>query len=113
MISSSLAEGISETLDILNHIDKSYVEKIPLKFIKFLEENKSKTYFPDMDHSKKLNELNLKKKTKDILLIIYMKYWCREEEKGNYYTALKRNQIKKEKEARIKYNPDNIFKKSN
>ena len=40
MISSSLAEGISETLDILNHIDKSYVEKIPLKFIKFLEENK-------------------------------------------------------------------------
>ena len=59
MISASLAEGISETLEILNHIDEAYVEKIPLKFIEFLEENKSRTYFPDMDHSKKLNELKI------------------------------------------------------
>lgn len=113
MVSASLAEGISETLEILNHIDEEYLEKIPLKFIEFLEENKSRTYFPDMDHSKKLNELNLKKKTKDILLVIYMKYWCKPEEKRKYYNALKENQIKKEREARIKYNPDNIFKKIN
>ncbi len=111
MVSVRLAEGISETLDILNHMNKVYMEKIPLKFIEFLEKNKSKTYIPNIDHSKKLNELNLKKKTRDILFIIYTKYWCGPEEKKIYYSALKENQIRKEREARIKYNPENIFKK--
>ena len=64
MVSVRLAEGISETLDILKHIDKVYVEKIPLKFIEFLEKNKSKTYVSNIDHSKRLNELNLIKKRK-------------------------------------------------
>lgn len=111
MVNIKLAEGISETLDILNHMDRSYVDKIPIKFREFLEKNKSKIYKPNLDHSKTINEMNLKNKTKDILTIIYMKFWCTPEEKKNYFNILAENQIRKEKEARIKYNPDNLFKK--
>ena len=32
MVSIELSEGISEALDILNHIDKAYTDKIPEKF---------------------------------------------------------------------------------
>ena len=40
MNSLEFREGITETLDILNHMDKSYTDKIPKKFKDFLEKNK-------------------------------------------------------------------------
>ena len=84
MISVELREGISETLDILNHMDRIYVDKIPENFKKFLERNKSKTYIPKLDHSQKLNEMNLKEDTKDILATIYIHYWANLKEKAEY-----------------------------
>ena len=69
--------------------------------IDILNENKVIGIFPE-------GTIN---KTKDILTIIYMKFWCTPEEKKNYFNILAENQIRKEKEARIKYNPDNLFKK--
>ena len=35
MINVEFSEGISETLDILNHLDKVYIDKIPEEFIFF------------------------------------------------------------------------------
>ena len=67
MSSLEFSEGITETLDILKHMDKSYTDKIPKKFKDFLEKNKSDSYTPHLDHSKKIKEMNLKEKTKDIL----------------------------------------------
>lgn len=113
MMYVELSEGISETLDILNHMDKKYTDKIPEKFKMFLEKNKSQTYVPNLDHTKKLNEINLKEKTKDILAIIYMNYWCTTEEKIEYSNLLVENKRKQQEKLREKYNPDNLFKKQN
>ena len=52
MISGEFSEGISETLDILNHMEKDYIHKISPQFINFLENNKSKSYICNLDHSK-------------------------------------------------------------
>ncbi len=110
MSSLEFSEGITETLDILKHMDKSYTDKIPKKFKDFLEKNKSDSYIPHLDHSKKIKEMNLKEKTKDILATIYMNYWCDAEQKENYIKTLKQNEEKYQEELKEKYNPDNIFK---
>lgn len=110
MSSLEFSEGITETLDILNHMDKSYTDKIPKKLKDFLEKNKSDSYIPHLDHSKKIKEMNLKEKTKDILATIYMNYWCDAEQKENYIKTLKQNEEKYQKELKEKYSPDNIFK---
>ena len=110
MSSLEFSEGVTETLDILNHMDKSYIDKIPKKFKDFLEKNKSDSYIPHLDHSKKIKEINKKEKTKDILATIYMNYWCNAEQKENYIKTLKQNEEKYQEELKEKYNPDNIFK---
>ena len=92
MLSIEFRESISDVLDILEHMEKEYVEKIPEKFMKFLEENRATQYVPYLDHSKKLTEMNLKEKTKDILAVIYMYYWCTPKEKEEYIELLKSNE---------------------
>ena len=110
MISLEFSEGITETLDILNHMDKSYTDKIPKKFKDFLEKNKLDSYIPHLDHSKKIKEMNLKEKTKDILATIYMNYWCNSEQKEDYIRRLKQNEERFQENLREKYNPNDIFK---
>ena len=91
-------------------MDKTYIDKIPKKFIEFLENNKSANYISNLNHSKKINEMNVKEKTKDILAIIYMMYWCNSEKKSNYAKLLKHNNDKHQQELREKYNPNDLFK---
>ena len=113
MVSVEYSEGITETLDILNHMSVSDVSKISKKFMDFLERNKSKDYVPNLDYSKKLYEMNLKEKTKAILATIYLNYWCNDEQKIEYKKILKENEEKYQKELREKYSTDNIFKRNN
>lgn len=110
MVSAELSEGITETLDILKHMKETDVNKISKGFIDFLEKNQSTGYVPNLDYSKKINEMDLKEKTKDILATIYLNYWCNDEQKANYLRLLKENERKHQEELREKYNPDNIFK---
>jgi len=110
MVSLEFSEGISETLDVLKHTNRVYVDKISRKFMEFLEKNKSDSYSSNLDHSKKLNEMNLKEKTKDILAVIYMNYWCTPQQKAEYSELLRENERKYQEELREKYNPDNIFR---
>ena len=105
-------KGISETLDILNHMEKEETDKIPNKFIKYLEENKLEDYTPEFDHSLELSQMNLSEETKDILAVIYMNYWCDAEEKKDYAEILKENENKYQEELKVKYNPDKIFDKT-
>ena len=102
MVSKELSEGLSQLLEILNNMPTSLVEKIPKKFLEYIEVNKSITYVP---------VLPIKEKTKDLLAIIYMNYWCNEEEKKEYISILNENERRYQKLLKEKYNPDNIFKK--
>ncbi len=109
MVSLEFSEGITETLDILKHMKEADVNKISKGFMDFLEKNKSTDYVPNLDHSKKLNEMDLKEKTKDILATIYLNYWCNDEQKADYLKVLKENEKKHQEELREKYNPDSLF----
>lgn len=111
MVNRDYREALSEIDDILNYLDESVVEKIPFKFKEFVRLNKSKTYMPKFNHNKKLSELPIKDKTRRMLAVIYMNFLCNEEEKRKFLITLKENEIRKQKELREKYNPDDLFKR--
>ena len=111
MVNVEFSESITETLDILEHMGKNYIDRIPKKFMQFLRKNKSTNYISNLDHSKKLSELNLKEKTKDILAIIYIKYWCTKQEKADFSSLLEENERKYQEKSRKKYNVNSIFQK--
>lgn len=103
--------GLAEVSDILNHMDKSYKDKISKEFLNFIEEHKEKNCVLTLDYSKKLDDMNLNKKTRPILAIIYTKFWCNPQEKKEYLKKLEENEISYQKLLREKYNPDDVIKK--
>ncbi len=109
MVSTEYSEAIVEVLDILQYSDDYIIERIPKKLIEFWERNKSITYKSNLDHSKPINEMKLKDKTKSLITMIYLNYLCDETQKKNTQLILKNNEEKYQKELREKYNPDNIF----
>ena len=110
MVSDAYSEAAVEVLDILNHTREEDVNKIPKKFLEFLENNKSKTYISNLDHTKTIKEMNLKPKTEALLGLIYLKYWANDEEKIVFKKRAKEIEIKYQEELREKYNTDNLFK---
>lgn len=111
MLSVEYQKSITEVLDILDNTDESLVNKIPKKFLKFLNENKSDTYIPNLEYDKELENMNLMPKTKTILSIIYMKYWSDENELRNVKQVQYDNEKKHQNMLEEKYSYDNLFKK--
>ena len=110
MVSVKYSEAAVEVLDILKYTREEDVKKIPKKFMKFLENNKSKTYTANLDYTKDIKDMNLKPETEALLGLIYMKYWANEEEKLKFEDKIKNNEIAYQEELRAKYNVDNLFK---
>jgi len=108
MIGVSFKEAAVEVLDILAHTDKKAVEKIPKSFISFLQENSSKTYISQLDHSKKIKDMELKPKTEAILGWIYMKYWADEEGKKKFKNKIKTNEEILDKQEKIAFETVNF-----
>lgn len=92
MLSIEYREAIAEVLDILQHSD-DIVNRIPKNLIEFWQRNKSTTYKPNIDHSKPLNEMNLRSKTKSLITMIYLNFLCDENEKRKTEIVLEKNEL--------------------
>lgn len=110
MISIKYCEAITEVLDILAHTNKEDVNKISTKFMNFLRENASSEYKPNLDHSKRIKDLNLKEETIGLLSVINSKFWCNAKELEEFNNILKENENNYQENLRKLYNPTNIFK---
>lgn len=113
MITKEFAEAFTQINEILNFLDESEVQKIPYDVRKKFDEFQSKEYIWHINSNKRLDEQELKKETKDILVDLYVKYWCTDEDRKEVNKILKDNYEKKHLEYRQKYNPDDIFKTKN
>ena len=113
MFSNEYGEAAVEALDILDNTNKADVEKIPSSFIKFLVDNASEDYRVNFDHSKTIDQLNLKEKTKEILGVIYINWWCNKRDQENYKEQIEEQERKSQEEIREKYNPNKIFENKN
>lgn len=112
MVTKELSEAAVEFNCILNNTSPEIIKKIPKSFISFMKNIASTTYKFDYDKSKKLNEQNLKPETRGLISLVYSDYICNDKEKKEYINKCQNHLKIKEKEAREKYNPDNLFKNS-
>lgn len=67
--------------EIIKVLSKSEIEKIPIELIKNIEVNMDIKYKWEYDNSKKLLEQNLMPETKALIVEIYERYLCDEDEK--------------------------------
>lgn len=111
MVNEKYSIAMCETLRYLKGINQDDLNKIPSKFIKFLNDNSSKNYECDFDYNKPLKELNISEEARGIIAMICLNYWCiTDEQKEKFKSHLTKNELKFQEEVRRKYNPDNLFK---
>ena len=67
-------EAISEVLEILQFVDKTTIEKVPLEILKKMNEHKSINYLPKFKETQVINEEQISNKAKAILAVLYKDY---------------------------------------
>lgn len=112
-MTDTYARAYVEILEIINNMEQYYKDKIPVKLIKFFEENKDINYQYNIDKINENQNMTFSQKTIDLLAMLQLKYLANEDEKKILKDALKKNEIKYETEMRRKYNSDNLFKDKN
>ena len=112
MVSVRNANAMAEVIYYLKGIKQEDIDKIPRKFIQYLNENASKEYKCDFDYNKPLKELDILDEARGIIGMICYNYWCvTEQQKEQYLKKLSMNEQQYQEILHEKYNPDNIFGK--
>ena len=74
-------QAYTEINCLLKYFPKHYLEKLPDKLLKFIDENSNKQFEIEINYNNNLKQQNLSKKTYDILSVLKYNYWSTEEEK--------------------------------
>lgn len=113
-MSDKIRKAYSEVYEILQLLDDEFIDKVPKKFMEFIEKEKDNDYIPNIKPNVSLEEQELLEDTINILAMLKLDYWCENEaEKQELLDILNKNEIEYQQELREKYNPDNLFKNKN
>ena len=105
-------EAYTEVLEVLKHMDKKYILKIPKELREFFERNASKEYEFHINSKIPFEELELKEITINLLAMLNINYWCEDEvHKKELIKKYYQNDLKREEELNFKYNTENLFKR--
>ena len=107
------AKAYTEVLEIINHFSEDEYKKIPKEKIDFYEKHKDRKYDFKINPNIDLAEQNISRKANAVLVSLFRDYFATAKQKEILKNLLQQNQEKLEKEKYLKYNPDNIFNKSN
>lgn len=110
MVTKELSEAAVEFNSILEYTSEDLKNKIPKKFLDFLQSIQSETYKFEYDKTKKLDEQKLKPKTRGLIALVYQDYICNDAEKEEYIQKSQKIIQQIEENKREKYNPNDIFK---
>ena len=88
----------SELYAILNVMDSKDVNKIPKKFMEKIKQERSNTYSPQYDNALPLNKQEIRKETLAILALLYINYWCKDENEKKEYLKLIEESMKQVEE---------------
>ena len=109
-----MSDVAKETLAVLKHFESNLIEKIPMKFLNYLNElalnSKCDIY---IDLEKELVDQNISEESKDLIALIYYSYIADEEEKKQIVKLWDENEKKYVKELEEKFDSNNIFKDRN
>lgn len=93
----------AELSEILKMMEPKEVNKIPKKLLEVIEKEKSNTYIPNYSSKIELNSQNIKKETLAMLALLYINYWCEDEnEKKEYLKLIEENEKKYRQQIREK-----------
>lgn len=93
----------AELSEILKMMEPKEVNKIPKKLLEVIEKEKSNTYIPNYSSKIELNSQNIKKETLEMLALLYINYWCEDEnEKKEYLKLIEENEQKYRQQIREK-----------
>lgn len=84
MIDNSYKNAFKEVYEILKNTDVQLVQKIPSKFINFLQNNMNVDYKTNIDNKIDIDKQVLLPETEDILALIFRSYWATDEEKQEF-----------------------------
>lgn len=103
----------TEIEEILRYMPKIYVDKIPTKLKEFFYQARDEKHIFKYDSSKKLANQNITKKTRTLLAILKLNYWCTsEEERNRWKNKFIKNEENHQKYLSEKYNIDDLFEKA-
>ena len=100
----------AELSEILKMMEPEEVNKIPKKLLEVIEKEKSNTYIPNYDSKIEINSQNIKKETLAMLALLYINYWCEDEnEKKEYLKLIEENEQKYQVELNKKTDITKFF----
>lgn len=110
MVTTEYKIAYNEVLEILKHIAKEDLDKIPKNMLDMFKSNASSENNFNYNPTKTLQEQNVSETARAIIAILFRNYWATSEQKEKILSVQnnERERIKREK-----YNPDNIFKNRN
>lgn len=104
MIDNLYKNAFKQVYEILQNTDTELVEKIPAKFIEFLQNNMNIDYQTNIDKNMDIDKQVLLDETEDILALIYRSYWATDEEKQEFSSKdkLELKEIEENKKSQYK-----------
>lgn len=106
-------KAYAEVIEILNYIPSEAYRKIPKTYIKYMEENSDENSSFVYNIALPFEKQNISEAAKDILGMIFRLFIISQEKKDEFNSKDKEDKNNEEREKRIKYNPDNLFKNRN
>lgn len=106
-------KAYAEVIEVLNYVPLKDYNKIPKTYIKYMEENSDENSSFVYNIALSFEKQNISEVAKDILGMIFRLFIISQEKKDEFNAKDKEDKNNKEREKRIKYNPDNLFKNRN
>lgn len=104
-------KAYAEVIEVLKYIPMNEYNKIPKKYITFMEENCSETCPFVYNVALPFEKQNISNEAKNILGMIFRLFIIEQSKKEKLSIKDKELKEQEELEKYMKYNPDNLFKK--
>lgn len=111
MITKELSEAFAEIEEIFKFLSEDEIRKVPEYIRQMINVNKSESFAVHINPEKSIEEQIINPKTRDLLVALYLEYWCPENEKEQMYNIVNRDYLKKQEILKDKYNIEDLFKK--
>ena len=103
MIDNIYKNAFKEVYEILQNTQEELIQKIPSKFIDFLQNNMNKDYPTNINSNVTIDKQSILPETEDILSLIYRSYWATDEEKVDFANRDKQELTKIEEDKKSQY----------
>lgn len=106
MSNDKYTKALAELKVILENSEDTIIEKIPKKFITFIEDNYDRDYSCNIKSDIPINDQNILDETKYLMALVYRSYLCDESEKQEYDKILRKNEKNYQKKLHERYDTD-------